>query len=169
MELTQERLTELLEYDTTTGVFTWKRPCGRPSRTLGAGVKEKTYGYILIGIDGLMYRAHRLAWLYVHGDFPARHIDHINGVRDDNRISNLREATESQNACNRAGTSKTGYKGVYLHRRSGRWYAMLQWKKKKYYLGYFDTPEAAAEAYKAAAESTFGEFATPGFMSLKAA
>lgn len=168
MELTQERLKELLLYDPETGIFTWERRRGRPSRTLGAGVKEKTYGHILICVDGRMFRAHRLAWLYVHGSFPARHIDHINGVRDDNRISNLREATESQNQCNRAGTSKTGYKGVYLH-KSGRWYAMIQCGKKRQCLGYFETPEAAAEAYKAAAESAFGEFATPGFMSLKSA
>lgn len=167
MELTQERLKQVLHYDAETGVFTRKVMRGRPSRTPGAGVKDNIYGYILMGVDGRLYRAHRLAWLYIYGRFPAHHLDHINGVRDDNRIINLREATVSQNQCNRAGTSKTGFKGVYFLARTGRWYAMIQHQKKKHFLGYHDTPEAAAIAYRDAAERMFGEFATPGFMSLK--
>ena len=93
------RLKEVLGYDAKTGVFVWRyvRKGMSSNRSLVAGMPRKVRGYRYIRIDGQLYAAHRLAWLYIHGRWPVDQIDHINGIRDDNRLVNLREATNGQN------------------------------------------------------------------------
>lgn len=115
LDLTVERLKQVLNYNSNTGEFTWIISL---SRRVKIGEKAGTYrnnGYNKINIDGNSYFSHRLAWLYVYGIWPKENIDHINNIPDDNRIKNLREATQSQNNMNRAsyGNKVCIAKGVY--------------------------------------------------------
>ena len=98
-ELTAERLREVLAYDPDTGVFTWKARTSPFSRVNVGDVAGnlRRDGYIEICVDGRKHQSHRLAWLYVYGEWPADQIDHINGIRTDNRIANLREANNAEN------------------------------------------------------------------------
>jgi len=158
---TREEVLSRLHYDPESGAFTWRRT-GKP-----AGFRDR--GYIKIGfvIDGRSRarKAHRLAWLYVYGEWPKHEIDHINGVRHDNRIANLREATRSQNRFNvpKGKTNTSGYKGVFQEGEGGKWIAKLVHKKKQCWLGRYATPELAALAYDKAAETVFGQFASLNF------
>jgi hypothetical protein len=160
--LTLERLREALDYDPGTGAFAWRIAKRGINKCDPAGTVIK--GYVQIGLDQVFYRAHRLAWLYVYGRWPQGDIDHINGVRGDNRIANLREATHSQNMANRGPqkNNKSGFKGVSQHTQTGKWIAFIKAKSgnsKVRNLGSFDTPEEAHRAYRAAASELFGEFA----------
>lgn len=120
-DLTQAQLKELLHYDPDTGIFTWKQP--RSGVVVGAVAGRKdTAGYWAIQIYRRIFRAHRLAWLYVYGSWPSRDIDHINRARDDNRLCNLREATRSENSYNRLKKSdRQGVPGVYQKRGKSIW------------------------------------------------
>jgi len=136
-ELTLSTLRASIDYDAETGVFTRNGcPIGRVYRR----------GYIMVQLLGETYLAHRLAWFYVHGEHPTRNIDHINGVKSDNRIVNLRECNQSENQQNRRLSS---VRGCYK-RRNGRWTAqiMIGYRSKK--LGTYDTEQQAREAYLAA-------------------
>jgi len=148
--LTVERLKELLHYDPETGLFHWKVSRGyiaQPGHL--AGVTNKR-GYIYIGVDGRGYLAHRLAWFYMTGRWPADQIDHINQTKSDNRFSNLRECDNSQNQQNTGlrADNRSGFKGVSLH-KSGRWVAERRLRGRRIHLGYHQTPEAAHAAYVA--------------------
>lgn len=159
--LTAVRLRELLHYDPVTGIFTWKV---RVSQRMRAGSKAgtlSTKGYIVIGIAGKFYRAHRLAWLYMTGEWPEHEVDHRIGVRDDNRWSELREATQAQNMQNRPAlnSSSTGVKGVVWRDRQKKYQARLTVSGKRISLGYFHALEDASAAYAAAAREHHGEFA----------
>lgn len=118
-------------------------------------------GYCFVMVKGRQYLAHRLAWLYVNGAFPEGDIDHINGDKRDNRISNLREATRSQNMCNRRAkpNSRSGIKGVHWHPQARRWRSAIAINGKSKHLGYFDTIDEARDAYAAAAQAVHGDFA----------
>lgn len=146
--LTQERLKALVHYDPDNGFFTWnmKRRRCRPGDMAGCRMK---HGYICIRIDDILYTAHRLAWFYMTGQWPADQIDHINGVRHDNRFANLREATNLENTQNCVGTlrrsNKSGYTGVRKDR--DKWVAEIKTNYKGKYLGRFDTAEEAYAAY----------------------
>lgn len=159
--LTHETLKKHLHYDPETGVFT-RLIANSPNSKVGdvAGWLTKL-GYIDLRIDGVMYKAHRLAWFYVHGELPDGDMDHVNLVRSDNRIANLRPASRTQNQINREKSSKnkSGFKGVSWKPAAGRWVAQASYEGKKYHLGLFDTPEEASEAYKAFAAKYHGEFA----------
>lgn len=155
------RVRELLDYEPETGFFRWK-----VKRRHGISVghiagSENSSGYIQITIDGRLYVAHRIAWVWVHGSEPPDEIDHINGVRDDNRIANLRAATHRQNSQNRSRRrdNESGFKGVHLHRKSGRWRALIYSNGRNIHLGLFATREKAYAAYVAAARQLFGDFA----------
>ena len=104
---------------------------------------------------------HRLAWLYMTGKWPVAQIDHINMVKNDNRWSNLREATKAQNKANSPGRSTCGFKGVYVVKKRGtiKYRAQLRSAGKLHDLGYYRTPEEANAAYAVAAERMHGEFA----------
>jgi hypothetical protein len=161
-ELTAEGLRSLLDYDPATGLFRW-----RDSRTnVKAGSVAGTisrYGYrilsLSVGGKKRKYLSGRLVWLYVHGAWPVDEIDHINGVRDDDRLSNLREANRDQQMANRRChlRSKSQLKGVESH-HSGKWSARICVFKKRIYIGNFDTPEEASWAYRVHAEFYHGEF-----------
>jgi hypothetical protein len=103
--LTAERLRELLDYDPETGRFIWRKdhPTAKHIKAGSVAGTKNGRGYWVIGVAGAKYVAHRLAWLYVTGEWPAHLVDHENGDRLDNRFANLREATDSQNNFNRGG------------------------------------------------------------------
>jgi HNH endonuclease/AP2 domain len=160
--ITQSRLQSLLSYNPETGIFVWRlHNSKRTKNSSSAGCLNKDTGYIQIKIDGHLYRAHRLAWFYVYGNFPIHQIDHINGNRSDNRIENLREATHLQNQHNQTKprANNTGYKGVSFYAPLLKYRARIKLKNKEKHLGYFDTPEEAYEAYCNAAKSLHGDFA----------
>jgi len=156
--LTAERLRQLLSYDEETGVFTWivRRKTARLGDVAGC---IKKCGYRVIGIDGQHYRAHRLVWLYVHGEWPIGDLDHKDTVKDNNRITNLRIATLSQNSANKRALNKTRLKGVTFLPRCNKWQAAIGKDGKVIYLGLFHSAEAANAAYFTAANNLFGEFA----------
>ena len=152
--VTAEFVRELFHFDPETGVFT------RLVTRQGAGARagdiagtRKPSGYLSIWICGANYAAHRLAWLYVHGTWPAGQIDHINRKRDDNRIANLRVVTHAENQQNHGvrKASKSGYKGVTWSKRHRTWVARIWFNGKAYSLGFHKTPEAGYAAYQAAA------------------
>jgi hypothetical protein len=159
--ISAERLRELLEYNPQTGVFIWKiSGPGRKKGKVAGGVDGEGYWQIGVGGRG-QTRAHRLAWLYVHGEVPSR-IDHRDLDKLNNRIDNLRVATGSQNKANGTAyaNNKSGLKGVsYLSGRAKPWRATIQCQGKWKFLGYFDTAEAAHAKYLEAAKEAFGEFA----------
>jgi hypothetical protein len=150
--ITQERLKEVLSYDPESGDFCWKVKVG-PIAKIGDKAGSNSYGYRSIRVDKRRYAAHRLAWLYVHGYFPEHQIDHINRVRNDNRISNLREVSQSCNMRNMVGRSPSGVKGVY--KRCGNWEAKITVGGRSINLGTFSTKLGAAKA-RAEAEEKHG-------------
>ena len=146
-----ERLWESFTYAPLTGqLYRDGAPVG--------GVTAK--GYITLRLDGVPYYAHRLVWKWCSGHDPAAEVDHINGTRTDNRISNLRPADRAQQTANsaRRHNNRSGYKGVNFYPRLNRWVAQIQKHKKKHHLGYFTTAEEAAAAYAAASLELHGEF-----------
>ena len=165
--LTQSYLKSILSYDPETGIFTWKERSDVPkesnSRFAGKepGYKQKGKNtfYRRIVINGKLYLAHRLAWLYMMGNWPPKQIDHIDGNGLNNRFENLRLADNRQNKGNSRiyKNNKLGIKGV--HKRRNRYVAQISISGKCIHLGYFDTPQQASTAYKRAAEKYFGEFA----------
>lgn len=149
-DLTAERLREILNYDPETGVFTWRVNRGGSALAGSkAGHPSKIDGYVRIYVDCRLFLAHRLAWLYVHETFPENHLDHINRVRDDNRLCNLREATYSQNNQNQSirSDNKSGLVGVSWSGRHRKWKAQIQFCNANRHLGLYKTKEEAYSAY----------------------
>lgn len=158
-ELTCQRLKEVLTYDEVSGLFAWANPPKYHPGLKAYIAGGITTGYVLIKIDGRKYKAHRLAWLYVHGKWPAGDLDHINGCPLDNRISNLRIATNPQNQANRRrDRGKETPKGVRVL-PSGRYQARISVNKQLHHLGTFDTAEQAQQAYADAARHYYQDFA----------
>lgn len=159
--LTQERLLDVVHYCPDSGKFTWIMDRGGAWAGKEAGCLSSTSGYVVIRLDGVLYRAHRLAWLYVHGDLPASGIDHINRDRADNRISNLRPANQTQNLFNKVAcrSSKTGVKGVSVCSQTGRYQVKITVDGRYKHIGRFDSLEEGAAAYAEAAKRYHGEFA----------
>jgi hypothetical protein len=157
--LTAEELREQLDYDPLTGVFMRQvSNSNRIKRGDVAGTRTDR-GYRTIRLLNGRYMAHRLAWLYVYGDWPAKCVDHINGVRDDNRIANLREATFVENGRNMKKRPQTRCKLKGVSVINNRFRAQIGIRRKVIYLGIYDTEEEAHAAYVAAAEKEFGAFA----------
>ena len=158
--ITAERLRELLHYDPETGEWTWARP--QKASHMKPGDRAGSFfvqGYRGIMIDGRRYKEHRLAFLYMTDDWPPGSIDHINLDKADNRWSNLRVATRSQNRANQPAdkTNKLKLKGVCRLRRA--FLAQITVNGKKTCLGLFDCPAAAHFAYVVAADKAHGEYA----------
>lgn len=144
--LTADRVRELLSYDINTGIFTWR--VSRPGARTGSQAGWSDKGYWRISVDGQTYRAHRLAWLWVHGTWPGPELDHRNRVKNDNRLLNLREASRSENQQNRPlfKNNKSGFTGVSWHKQRSRWRGAFTVDKVTKEVGFFTTPEAAHEA-----------------------
>lgn len=161
--LTAERVREVLDYDPETGVFTWRQPQGRAQKGSVAGA-EHNRGYWRVSVFGKYYLSHRLAWLYVHGEWPSPEIDHINGDPRDNRLANLRLATRSQNLANKKRSSKntSGFKGVDRVVSRGKWRARIKVDGTDLHLGLFSARADAVAARAAAEAKYFGEFAYGG-------
>jgi hypothetical protein len=159
LDLTQSRLKEVLDYNFDTGVFKWKIQSNHFIQ-IGDDAGCVSKGYITIAIDNCPYMAHRLVWLYIYGKFPDKFIDHINGIKSDNRLINLREANNTQNLQNiglhKSNTS--GYKGVYFHKKKKQWMARCRVNGVRIYLGMYPTAEEASKVYDAFAKENFGEF-----------
>lgn len=160
-KLTAQRLRDLIYYDKVTGEFYWTvARRGIVKGQLAGAIIHR--GYKAICVDGVRYLSHRLAWLYVYSEWPDGELDHANGDKGDNRIENLRLATRSQNNANRdtLKPTRSGIKGVSWHAKGHKnWRARIKHGRKERSVGYFHTKEEAAEAYRLAAEETFGEFA----------
>lgn len=160
-KLTAERLRSVLDYSPDTGIFIWKY---RPESEFGSYRAFRIWngqhqgkvagspasgGYLRIKIDQVGYLSHRLAWLHTHGNWPENSVDHINGVRADNKIKNLRDASPSENSQNQrkapASNKSTGVLGVTNY--GGRFVARIRINGKKTNLGTFDTVDSAHHAY----------------------
>ena len=146
--ITPERLRALLHYDPETGVFV--RRTTRPGAV--AGCLRNDTGYLVMNIDRRQYYLHRLAWLYMHDRWPQGVTDHINRVRTDNRIANLREVTRGQNNQNSGlrADNTSGHVGVSWIARVKKWIAQIIVDGKHRHLGYFTDLDAAVAARKAA-------------------
>lgn len=159
-KLTYEAVSRLLSYDPETGLLRWT-----VNRTRGvkagdvAGCLWKTTGYWRVSLFGRAVGAHRIAWLLTHGVWPEQFIDHINGDPLDNRLCNLRPASNSQNQANRKVVRTTSrIKGVTWNKHCSKWQAAIKKDGKNNHLGVFSDKSEAAEAYRAAALRLFGEF-----------
>lgn len=138
--ITQKELKTMLHYDPETGVFT------RINKRVGIKVGNlMPCGYLRIKVMGKLYLSHRLAWLYVHGYFPDEEIDHINGIRLDNRIENLRCVTKNENLLNKGiyVSSKSGITGVHWHKQHRKWVAAITINGKTKHLGLFSNIDQA--------------------------
>lgn len=159
-------LRSILSYDPLSGLFTWlPRPsaphCWNKTWAGKRAGNVGSEGYLQISVRNRLYKAHRLAWLHVTGEWPHAEIDHRNGDAADNRFANLRAATRHENARNRGAQSNslTGMRGVSYRPRSGRWAARIKVAGLDQHLGCFDSAEQAQAAYRAAQIRHFGEFA----------
>ena len=151
--LTAEVLRQKLSYNAETGDFHWREPGrGVPSTETPAG-RVNGNGYREIGINGRLYAAQRLAWLYVTGEWPVGEVDHVNRERSDNAWSNLRDVNKAQNQANTGlkSSNRSGFRGVSpVKKYPGRWQAQIRENGKRRHLGTFDSPEEANAAYQAA-------------------
>ena len=165
LNMTAAELREVFAYDPETGKVTWKvdRYTGRPGRKIIAAGDEAgcvmDSGYRLVVVNYCRIYIHRLAWMLVHGEWPADILDHANMDRADNRLANLRPANESQNRANQKPRAKTGFKGVTKLQNANSYMAQISAHGEHRYLGCFGTAEAAHAAYRAAATQAFGEHA----------
>lgn len=175
-----EFLRKILRYEPETGKLFWlpreiesfpKRRFGMTWNRRFANAEAFTnisaHGYKQGKIGDYNFKAHRIIWVMQTDSWPAKQIDHINGDRSDNRWVNLREATASQNSCNRfsAANSSSKYLGVSYYEPTGKWKALIKSKGKTKFLGYFFSEIEAALAYDAASRIYHGEFANPNFPS----
>lgn len=169
MKPSADKIRRLLDYNPVTGEFTWLKKSGDErytrawnSRFAGkpAGrTKAGGHGYLEIAIENKLYRAHRLAWLYMTGEWPIDQIDHINCNKTDNRFANLREASAFQNACNVKSSNKSGLKGVTFNKNAKKYTSQICVYRKRISLGYFNSAEEAHQAYAQAAQKLHKEFA----------
>lgn len=162
-KITAKKVRSIFLYDAVTGIFRYRYTRGprAPAGAIAGSLHHK--GYRVLTINKRSYQAHRIAWLFYYGKFPKKQIDHINGVKDDNRIANLREASNSQNKKNTKVRSDNaiGVKGVSLRFRAGRpfYVVRIQVEGKRLHLGEFVDIGHAASVYWGAAQKYYGEFA----------
>jgi hypothetical protein len=151
-DLPVEFIKDILDYDPETGILTWRANPTSRRKSRYAGQQAGTItpsGYVDISVKpGVVCRAHRIAWTIIHGEWPTHDIDHENGIRSDNRLSNLRRATGNLNAANKAmqRNNTSGYVGVDFNRQNGMWRARAKRGMARYNMGYFASAQAAHEA-----------------------
>ncbi|HGL5074088.1 HNH endonuclease [Burkholderia multivorans] len=152
--LTQERLHQVLAYDPVTGIFVWRQSTSNRAPIGSIAGTMQPNGYLRIAIDGVRMYAHRLAWFYVNGEWPLSDVDHIDGVRTNNAIANLRDVSRSVNMQNqrraRSNNHTSGLLGVTWSARRHRWVAQIKVDGLHKGIGYFDDAESAHQAYLAA-------------------
>ena len=160
-DLSAEYVKSRLSYDPNTGIFVWKNSGSPVQRRCGMAAGSSVNGYVRIVLEKRSYAAHRLAWLVMTGKWPSDLVDHKNMIPSDNRWSNLREASNSQNLANASAHKNniSGLKGVYSRKRFKKWVAQIKVGGKAKYLGSFENKEDAAAAYFNAAKKYHGEFA----------
>lgn len=161
MNFTADWLKGRLHYDPLTGQFKWLVNVARRSPAGSVAGTFEARGYIRISIEGRKYLAHRLAWLYMTGEWPKNQIDHRDLNASNNAWSNLREATHGQNIANQGARKNnlSGWKGIYFRHKRRKWRAAIYIESRKVDLGLFACPAAAHLAYLLAAVRHFGEFA----------
>jgi hypothetical protein len=140
---------QTFDYDSATGLLTWKVSRGRVSKGSEAGTLGQ-HGYVTLQVNGKRLRAHRAIWAHVYGVWPSLEIDHKDGNRANNRIENLREATSAENKQNLRGArshSATGLLGVFKFRDGGKFMAQIVKNGKGKHIGVFDSKEEAHAAY----------------------
>lgn len=159
MRSSNANITDQLHYDPETGKLTWKVSKSGVTVGMEAGSLNKN-GYVHIRVMGKNYQAHRLIWLYVTGKLPTKHIDHINGIKNDNRWCNLREVSIYENNLNvgKQSNNTSGYKGVSFYKKHKKWAAICSVKGKQNFLGFFNTALDASKAYIDFAKKHHGEF-----------
>ena len=160
--LTQEQLKELFDYDAATGHLIWKVDRGTNKMKGKIAGYVNVQGYRDVSVNRVIYREHRIIWMWHFGKMPLLEIDHINSNKSDNRIENLRKANRSENGQNIKKAqlnNKIGFLGVY--KSKNKWRARIQVNCKKIHIGLFDTPEEAHQAYLAKKRELhpFGVFA----------
>lgn len=162
--LTQEQIKRVLHYNKDSGVFTWLQPVAKRIAIGDVAGNHDRKGYVRIRFKGVLYHAHRLAWLYVYGEYPVVDIDHVDCNKSNNSIKNLRLATKSDNATNRPLqiNNTSGVKGVRWHKRDRVWTASFVFRRKTVYVGSFSSKESAEIAIKRARELTGSEFINNG-------
>lgn len=159
-KFTVEYLRSILHYDRETGEWSWLVRKANRIRVGDIAGKTDSHGYRQLTINNFSYLSSRMAVFYETGEWPAGEVDHRDMNPSNDRWSNLRIATRSQNFANQHAYSsnKIWLKGVYRKKGKNYFAAQIQVNKKQIHLGYFPTPEAAHDAYKAAAVQYFGEF-----------
>jgi len=160
LTLSLSRLHALLSYDPETGFFFWKVSRGRLAKAGQRAGSPNADGYINIKIDGRLYRASRLAWAMHYGCWPEKEIDHIDGNRSRDAITNLRQATHAENGRNRRrpAHNTSGATGVHFKKATKRWFAMITVDGELKHLGYFSSKKEAMGARHAAVGVYYGEF-----------
>lgn len=151
-DITAAQVREVLDYEPVTGNLVWRKPVSRSVKVGDIAGTTKDNGYMQVRVGGRKYYAHRLVWLHVHGCWPSE-IDHINGVRSDNRIANLRDIAHAENCQNirqRKPSNKVGLLGVDRRKGSGKYRAAIKLDDKQIHIGHFSTAEDAHAAYVAA-------------------
>ena len=152
-QATRAELAETFAYNPDTGIFTWR--CGKKEGAVAGGLR--TDGYLRIKYRGREYACHRVAWLFMTGEWP-QILDHRDMNKTNNSWGNLREATPTENNANTVAKGDLG-KGVTFHRQAGRYQAQIKCKGKNHYLGLFSSVAEANAAYARAAKVLFGEYA----------
>ena len=155
-----DEVREIIDYDPVSGIFVWKDAKKGSKRNGRRAGSKRPSGHRHIRIKGIYFLEHRLAWFLYYGVWPKLLIDHIDGVGDNNKISNLREATQTQNMWNteKQKRNKSGFKGVHLCKRTKRFCAHICLNGKNINLGYFDTAEEASKVYQDAVKENRGHF-----------
>jgi len=150
--ITQKELKNILHYNPKNGVFIWSKKISKKINTGDIAGDVNKRGYCRIGIRGKKYASHILAWIYIYGEAPENDLDHIDHNKTNNKISNLRIVTPSENAMNQtmSKANKSGFNGVVWNKKAGKWMVQIAFERNQIYLGIYDDIHDAIEVRKEA-------------------